>query len=765
MKPTPLKSLIVIMALLSSLICTERTAKACGPFAREAIFSYDKHPDIPLDRFARGELGVLEPSYARSYLYVAYRYMNGMSFNSTEQQALLSLWRDRLAFDWASSVDDGKQAWFDARKKVKSAAPLTEIETYRASGKEEYDSFLNCPADAFQSAARTLNERITRFGAESAEVKDWLQAQDKVFANCGAGEAIPDAAASSSQVIRADRAYQIGAAKFYAMKFDEARADFEKIAGDASSPWHETARYLIARTLIRKASLGEDAKRSETLAAAEAELQRTVAEIKAGPLHDSALKLLGLVRLRLRPEERLRELAHSLTKREVNAELKQELWDYTLLLDKYLGSEEEPADENARKSLPTVTEDELSDWLYTFQEETPASYEHALERWRKTESRAWLVAALSKATGTGAATPSLITAADRIEPRSPAYATASYHVARLLIEAGDRAGARKRLDEILKEGTQFPASALNQFLHLRMLVATSLEEFLKYAQRRPTAFSWGEDGREIPIEEKELTADDELRQLIGRNLFDVDATRVMDEQLPLKLLQQAAMSQTLPEHLRRRVALAAWTRAILLDDAEVAKTLAPVLASLAPEMKPLLDEYANARDAANQKAVALYTLLKFPGTRPFVDAGIGRSTPLSQRDVYRDNWWCARSPYEASPEDDDATDTNKSAPKAVSIQPDFLSTDEAAQGLKERARLLALGTAPNYLAREAVEWANRMPANPRVPEALHLAVMATRYSCVDKDTGPLSRAAWQLLHSRYKQSAWARKTPYWFKGY
>jgi hypothetical protein len=773
MRPTRLKSLIVIVALLSILVCLPRPAYACGPFSKYAIFSYDKHPDFPLEGYARGQLGVLKPGYARSYLYVAYRYMNGMSFSQAEQQALASLWKERFAYDWQGSIENGKTIWLAARKKVKGAAAAEpEIEIFRATGKEQYDSFLNCPNDAFESAARTLEDRIKRFGAESTEVKDWLQAQDTVFSNCGSGENIPETTSSPAPVIRADRAYQIAAAKFYAMKFDEASAEFEKIASDSSSPWRETAQYLMARSLIRKASLGEEAKRNETLSQAEAELKRTLGNIKQGPLHESAEKLLNLVKLRLRPEERLGELSHSLMKREANTDLKQELWDFTILLDKYLGDEDVPVDEAVKNSLDKVIKDDLSDWLRTFQAVDKSSYEHAIERWRKTNSSAWLVAALTKAGGKDGDSASLIEASDRLEQNSPAYATASFHAVRLLMESGERARARTRLDALLSQNqSSLPPSALNQFLHQRMLLATTLEEFLRYAQRRPSAFSWDDDGREIPIAQKEMTDDAELKQLVGLPLFDVDAVQIMNERLPLSLLQEAASGRTLPDHLRKRIALAAWTRAVLLNDMVAGKALAPVLASLAPEMKALLNEYASATIAANSQAAGLYTLLKFPGTRPFVSSNVGRLTPLNLRDMYRDNWWCDIAPgtvssdeAEASAGDDSAT-TKRAASGVETTQLDFLNPAQSAAGNKERAQLFSLGTGPNYLAREAVEWANRTPNNPRIPEALHLAVMATRYSCVDKETGPLSKAAWQLLHSRYRNSTWAQKTPYWFKGY
>jgi hypothetical protein len=772
MNPPPsLRSLTVILVLVAFLLCAVRPAHACGPFAREAIFTFTKHPDIPLDAFARGELGVLQDRYARSYLFVAYRYMNGLSFNSTEQQALMGMWQERLSFDWENTAEGGKAIWLAARKKVKSAGADPSIEIYRTSGKEDYDFFVNCPEVAFETAAQTLEARIRQFGAESAEVKGWLEAQDKVFSNCASGETIPEPSGATAPLLRADREYQIAAAKFYAMKFDEAKLDFEKIASDAASPWHETARYLVARSLIRKASLGDPALRQETLRQAETELQRTLGEIKQGALHTSAARLLNLVKLRLRPEERLRELSQSLMKREPNTDLKQELWDYTVILDKYLGDEDEPVDESVKKNLDKVIEDDLSDWLRTFQSGEKSSIEHALEKWRKTDSQVWLVAALSKVYAAHEARSDLIAAADRIAPNQPAFATASYHVIRLLLEAGDRAGARSRLDEILNR-TQpaLPPSALNQFLHQRMLVSTTLEEFLKYAQRHPAAFSWGEDGRELPITAKDLNEDDELKQLVGQTLFDLDAARIMNEQFPLSLLLEAARSRVLPEHLRRRIALAAWTRAVLLNDTGAGKALAPILSRSAPEMRALLNEYMDATTDAAKQAVALYALLKFPGTRPFITPGVGRFTPLNERDIYRDNWWCEQAPGSYVPVDEgqsagDTTANSQASGMATPLAPDFLSTAQREAGKRERAALLSLGSGPNYLAREAVDWGNRMPNNPRIPEALHLAVMATRYSCVDEKTGPLSRAAWQLLHTRYKNSVWAKKTPYWFKGY
>lgn len=767
MRTTHPKTFIVIILLSTVLLTGDiRPVYACGPFSRYVIFSYNKHPDLPLNRFASGEIGVLAPSYARSYLYAAYRLMEGGSFSQREQEALAKLWNARLDLNHADQQEvDSLAVWLEARKKVTGAGDEPKIVLYRAKAQDEYDAFLNCPDDAFKTATRSLEERIAKFGAAGTEVKEWMQAQDKVFANCSGGQTIPEtAAASAPRTIQDDRAYQIAAAYFYAMNFDEAKTRFDAIANDAASGWHEQAQYLVARSLIRKASLGAEANRQEALAQAETQLKRVLAETSQSALRQSAQNLLNLVKLRLHPAERVRELSQSLLKKEGNDNLEQELWDYTILLDKYTGDSDAEQDEGLKKALDATAKDDLTDWLLTFQADTTASLEHALERWEKSNGLSWLVASLSKVSGGHLKAAALMSAAERIEASSPAYATAQYHLVRLLIEKGDRASAQRKLDALLQGQATLPASAANKFRHQRMSLASSLEDFLKYAQRQPAAYSWDDDGREIPIEVKE---DDELKAWAGRPLLDGDATQILNERFPLAVLLEAATSQTLPEHIRRQIALVGWARAAILEDVEAGKALAPIASALAPELKPTLNAYLSATTSDNRKAAALYTILKFPGLETSLFSGMGRETPLGERDSYRDNWWCAITERAASASGENADSTaseqsGKLKPAPEKIELPFLTEPQKEAARRERAQLIALGTAPNYLAREVIAWANRTPNDARVPEALHIVVTATRYGCTDRETGKWSKAAFQLLHKRYPQSPWTKKTPYWF---
>ncbi|MBB6251259.1 hypothetical protein [Nitrospirillum iridis] len=78
------------------------------------------------------------------------------------------------------------------------------------------------------------------------------------------------------------------------------------------------------------------------------------------------------------------------------------------------------------------------------------------------------------------------------------------------------------------------------------------------------------------------------------------------------------------------------------------------------------------------------------------------------------------------------------------------------------------GDASERLTKDVLAWARDegvvtrwLEGDDLLAEALHRAVMATRYSC-RVDNGPWSRAAYQELHRRFSHSPWSAKTPYWF---
>ena len=675
-KRYPYLKLLLLLAsvLATSFLLTNRT-EACGPFftayfeslglKAENLFWSDYTTEQLYKEGAKR--GAIDPCFPSK---VAYRTLSGNPLSDNEARAIKSLWDDRLNNSFDSDDESWVKKWNEARKAA-GATTAAEVHAYRNREKpREYESFLNCQQDAFVNAENLLNERIKLFGAGSTQVNAWLAAQDTVFANCSEGKHLPEPASSNDEaLIRADRAYQIAAANFYSTNFDEAKQQFEAIARDRESPYRIIAPYMAARSLLRKGSFAEKEEAGRPfLIDAENRLSAILKDDSLKLSHHAAARLFNLARLRAHPEEKLHELAHLVMRSDASADFKQTVWDYTVLMDKYLDVE----DEAARRQLPAgLGSDDLTDWIMTLEGDAERSDAHAIERWEKTRSLPWLVAALSNAESKQPKLNELLSAAANVDHSSPAYPSVAFHSVRLLKEANRRDEARAMLDKILaNERARLTASALNLFLSERMMLAQNLDEFLQNAPRVPAAFSDNYDGREIPEDEKD--ADQTAKR--ARFFFDLDAANIFNKAMPVVIMKDAAASKLLPPNLRRDVAQAAFVRAAMLDDRETAQQAAASLEAEVPEVKEFLAAYQKATTPDARRFCAAFLTLKFPGLRPFVSAGIGRTTAVDDVDSYRDNYWCTEPPAPLGGEPS-AGEQSKANPV---LAPDFLSGSKAA---------------------------------------------------------------------------------------
>jgi hypothetical protein len=550
----------------------------------------------------------------------------------------------------------------------------------------------------------------------------------------------------SSAALQADRAYQVAAAYFYSANFEQAAAQFQAIAADNSSPWRATSAYLLARCSIRMATLEN---KPESMSQAESRLDAILHDDSMKQVHPAARSMLDFVRARLDPERRLHELAQSVLAKNAPPALTRDFNDYLFLFYKR---------DNAKEPL-----DDLTGWLATFRAPMTAS-DHVIQRWRETQSLPWLIAALTQAKAGAASLPELLQAAGKIRPDSPAYATVAFHMVRLLEESRQTDEARKQLDVLLAQQSSVPMSARNLFLSERTRIAESWEAFLKYAPRLPVG-----EGYDYDSESADFASNPQLKAFAGaRPVFDADTSTILNEQIPLARLKDAATDAALPATLRSGIALAAWTRAILLGNDALSDELAPVVQKLIPELRQPVAAYIDAHDRDAKRFEAIFLMLKNPGTRPYIETGFGRLTPLAKVDNLRDNWWCTLGAPEENFEFNYYKSRSRlSTPLAMlygNSKPEaaFLSPADRLQAQKEWKSLAALATAPTLLSQEAVSYLRAHSDDPRAPEALALAVRSTRYGCGDSGTTKQSQAAFRLLHSRYPNSEWAKKTKYYY---
>src|ERR1041385_4716527 len=347
------RAIVALVLITAVVMLLPPRSNACGPFFTDAIFVFTRHPDFPLEQFANGKLGVVSPTWARSYLVVAYRNLSGAPLSQTEAKDIGNLWDERLNLSYDESSGAWARKWNEARAKVPGTQPV-HFDAYRNREKPNgYETFLNCQQDALKNAEALLNARIAKFGADSPQVHDWRSAQDAVFLNCHEGRLIPQpAAADAEQLIRADRAYQIAAANFYATNYDEASQQFDAIAKDKNSPYRIIAPYLAARAMLRKGSFAEKPEdKNAALGDAENRLSAILKDNSLAQAHEIAARLLNLAKLRLHPETKLHDLAETISKRDASKNFKQDLWDYTALMDNFLGDDSE-GEQSPNKPVP-----------------------------------------------------------------------------------------------------------------------------------------------------------------------------------------------------------------------------------------------------------------------------------------------------------------------------------------------------------------------------------------------------------------------------
>ncbi len=792
-----IRFVVSIFLVFTFLFINLPSAMACGPFITSPYFSLEKHPDFPLLEFTNGKTGIVPDSFEEMSLFVFYRQLNNLTLTKEEQNQIVNAMENQIFYRSGinepaatdtispSNLPDSLQNWFKARAKIDDKKQNIETEKRVAAG---YNYFYNCLPDAFNNATKVLEARVAKYG-NNENVKEWLKGQDAVFSNCEeVRNLLEQLGANFPDWLRQDRNYQIAATQFYKGDMVGARENFEKIAADENSVWKETAKFVTARTFIRQASFIQDVEdetakatvqkdRIELLQQAADKLQTILADNSMNEFHESAHRLLGLVKYRMIPAERQKELADLLVRPTEDSNIYNDLTDYIWLLENTAGNaadqgrefervEAEKAnkeyDYNYQLKLRDIPNDkrqqDLTDWLFTYQ--AADGFQHAFEKWKETGKLQWFVAAIIKTDAKSEKMVEILTEADKIKPTSIAFATIRYHQIRLLLENGKRAEAKQKLDEIINNNFKnLPLSTQNKFFAQRMILAENLGDFLKYAQRKVVIFDYDESGRE---EGTNSNDDPFLRTWEKQTMFDDDTVAFLNEKVPLSILREAALNQQLPEHLKKFLVVAVWTRAFVLGNQAIEKEFTPLILRYAKEFTPQFSKYANAPNSTNREAAAMVAVLSYPVIQPYVPVGFGRESTTESDlptviDSIRGNWWCVED--EAAKDYSKYDNYNFNYPN---VYPDFLSETEQKAATREHKALISTGNSATMLARRAVEFANQNPKHPQTPEILHLAVRSTRYGCTDEATKIYSKQAFDILHKRYQNSPWTKKTPYWF---
>ena len=784
------------LAVFALAVLFTSLGNSCAFEGPEVVFVQHSDPDAPYANYVAGHLGIVQPDYRIRHLVVAYDFLSGHPLTPAEQQAAIDVdsFYNTYAGDTSYISANTSGQWAEGSK----------INVARQVPGSQYEYFTNCLSDAFANASATLAEFRSRYGKPGApdtpEIADWISAQNAVFSNCGGDGQMPQPAPANAPLwLRQDRAYQIAAAQFYALDYDAALKGFRVIAADSASPWSTLARYLVARVYIRQAVVpalpqsnpqqaqAAIAQARASLTAARDQLQSILGDPAMKPIHEQSRHLLDYVMLRLDPERQANVLARRIVAPGGDPDYKQDVIDLTWSYNSSspYASSSPTTGKTARGNGPG--EPSLIRWLADIGAHAqqpdyegapnvspPQNAADALAMWQQTHAPQWLVAALTSAEPGAQENAGLIAVAREIQSSSPAYASVTYQRLRLAAASPAPAGhtpapnlpSFAELSSLMPQiAKSQPISTINQFANLQVSLAPTFNDFLADATFR------GANSSDFVVDPgMQNSGPNKPATLCGvpimapttRHLNDQTAL-IFNQRLPLRMLEQAALSPILPANVRFEMAHMAWTRALLLDRPEVARALSPYLAGCQPAFAQWLNRYNAARTPDERHVLGLLALMRFTSTEPLVRPGFERE--FAVYDSMRDNWWCS-----AGAEDEDAGSRQNARPflfteaiKPRTQQPDppFITAADRAQADVEVAGLEKIPCASDYFAREALTWVKAHPNDPHDVDLIGFAMRAVRNACRSNNTAALNHELFDLIHRRFPNSEWTIKYTTW----
>jgi hypothetical protein len=769
----PLRTLFVLLFVVMFM----RIGNSCAFSYDEDIFSQRMDPDSPYDKYVAGRLGAFNGSYRIRHMVVAYNTLSGRGLSPAEQQAAIAV--DRL---YGTTDPDQSSYVPGGRKPDSEDAEWKNVLVDREVPGQQYQSFTNCLDDAFFTATATLADRRAHYARpgqpDPPEIANWIAGQHAVFSNCaGPGQTPQPIPANAPLWLRQDRAYQIAAAQFYSLDYDQALVGFKTIASDHASPWSQLARYLVARVLIRKAIVPYrvDASTPEKMDAnndatrgglrpARDQLEAILRDPSMKPFHRQSRQLLDYVMIRFDPQAQADELARRLTApRHAGSDwgdtnYRQNMIDLTYIynsLPLYSGSYAKK-DDSARHV--TFSREPLIRWISDLaggaqraglgleslaqdRRDSTARFTDAHEAWRESKAPQWLVASLLTAAPGAQENEELMAAARAIQPGSPAFASATYHRLRLAAGSASATGqfpsttkpVYAELTSLLPIITASQSlSTVNLFADLKSSLSPTLDSFLHSATRH--AASVGSSDGALTWTPPNMAS----ATLCGVGTYAPDSLHldeqtalIFNQRMPLHMLRDAALSSALPANVRFQLAHMAWTRALLLDDPVTARALSPYLAGCQPAFASWLTQYNTARTPDERHAVGLLALMRFTSTEPVVRVGIERD--FVAYDGFRDNWWCTTTPPPADPGSPQNHGhhlfSNLIVSRAQQPDPPFLTAADRTLVDNELARLQKIPCASDYFAREALAWVKDHPTDSHDADLVGFAMRVARNAC------------------------------------
>ena len=751
-----------------------------------------------LKAFYTGRVGIVMARSPRPELLIDWRLLHGLPVGQAAGESLSIPCCSEPWRPWKTErPEDPVDQWVKTRKLVPGAPVLADRDIGTERSGKDFTDVPNCQGDAFSTAAATLQDRAKRYGAQSPMVAAWLATQDAVFRACSAsGVVLPPLPPNAPPWLKADHEYQNAAFDLYDDRAGQAAIRFAAIGEDPASPWRPLGLYLEARAMERQAMAHQSLNEIKQ---ARALIDALAASAPGTYGRDQAQDLSDILEFRFAPDHRMHEIDGDLAKTRPPKTIDVEFRDYSDLADQ------------------AKTKPEIIDWMTTLAARPPGQYDsydprglnrplfakariaalaHAVERWRATHDRAWLIAALSLADANSPEATDLVIDGRRVDSAYPGWIAIQYHLLRLRIA---KPGARVALDEILAH-RDLSVSDRNIFTALRLAVARNPSEFVRLALRRRLCAGAEPETKgcvRIDWDSDDIQLGGVFEGPHGEGSVGLgeDARAVIDR-LPMRERIAVSRDVVLPARLRLDIALTSFARAVQLQDEAALDALANELAPLLPQLADEWRRIPAARSGPDKRFAAYMVLAKIPGMRTDLVDYVRPEGPVVQ---FQEHWmdWIilpkGRGDRGLKPPPLSQYQSDGYDPEGADERSDLYCLGECGRGagplrlpdfaarlqtsaMAERAYFVRradteitydidtgkppvpppMPTGAKDVWEEMLAYAAAHPADSRIPEALHWLVHASHFGASHNHSG---RRAFDLLQHRYPNSVWARRTP------
>lgn len=693
------------------------------------------------------------------------------------------MWRDGLGV--TTPLPGGKKESAKLTQRQPRNSPPVFRTVFKGSSQ-----YLNCPSPAFVFALENLEMLQKRRDATPERLSDWITAQDSVFDFCDydpqrpysmqPARPVPELpkplAATEPRYWRQLRDYQIATAYFYNESYAQSRQAFDLIATTRDHPMHRWGAYLALRAEIRSLTMEHNANWDTRYSASQPAAQgspldkvnerarRILADPSLQPVHEATRASMRTAQYRLTPLDRLYQLSEQLNDLTQDPHRRSALGDWRRLANDLFDN----GDSHRKNPIEAELRSRYAyfDWMRSLQDcglapDPKRTCDEATQkvrtRWNNGspekampagERQAWMVAALMLAEKLD---PPLEQAALSVLPTAPEYLTVRYHLARLYRLAGQAAKAREFSDTALKSPQLAQArsdSAIYLFQQERFASAISLDDAAPFLVRKSQWTLDRDTGESVTVKDEPQSA-----------RLAADGSVWVNRRLGVADLLNLARKQNLPTSTRNSLIVSAWMRADFLGQGAAADEAAH-MAQAAPGLRDAADAYLKASTPEDKRHQLVLSSLRLTMTPEAGSYGTDFTKPPSRptteaEDSTLASMWCSIG----------KTGEGAANPWTVRVEqippvPDLSANPKARD--QEISELSKIGTATGFVGEHVLNRVKTHPSDPDLPWLLHVVVLSTRGGCVDPGNRTLSRAAHKVLHTRFKNSPWAQKTPYWY---